>query len=67
MYHKMEYHFITKDIFLVGKKAKYWSNLTQIIRTTQLYQLKFGTNPAQYMGSTLQLLKLQNDGQKKKY
>ena len=31
MYHKMEYHLIAKDIFLVGKNEKYWSNLTQII------------------------------------
>ena len=37
MYHKMEYHLITKDIFLVGKKAKYWSNLTQIIIGNDYY------------------------------
>ena len=74
MYHKIKNHLIAKDIFLVGKKAKYLSNSAQYIigkhnlslvttniydytRTTQLYHPKFGTNLAQYMGSTLQLLK----------
>ena len=45
MYHKIEYHLIAKNIFLIGKKAKYWSNLTQIIIGNDYYLWLHENNP----------------------